>query len=147
MRGLHEWSIRLPRAEAFGMKGDLQGKARECESVLAQANAVESTPVTLQIRADALACLGSSELAQQKIGAALLHLEESVSLQAKADPELVPKAASPLARALFAAHRDPWRACELAKRARTELPKHPAQERELADIDALLARECSAGSK
>ncbi len=49
---------------------------------------------------------------------------------------------SVFARAFFAVHRDPQRACELAERARPALHKHPSQKRELAEIDALLASEC-----
>ena len=142
LRGYHEFYIRLTRAEVFGAKGDYRAKLRDCESVLELNEAADPNPMTLQFRADALACIGSTELSQRKLDAALAHLEESVSLQGRADPNAVPRAASALARALFVTHREPQRACELAERARPALQKHPSQKRELAEIDALLANEC-----
>jgi tetratricopeptide (TPR) repeat protein len=145
VRGYYESYLRLNRADALGAKGDLEAKIRDCESVLQLNKAANSDPPSLQLRAHALAYIGSAELSLHRVGPALAHLEESMLLQAKADPSAVPTAASPLARALFAAHRDPQRACELAARARPELQKRPSQQRELAEIDALLASECSAG--
>jgi serine/threonine protein kinase/tetratricopeptide (TPR) repeat protein len=145
LRGYPEFYIRLSRADALGAKGDFDAKIRDCERVLELNKSADPNPATLQFRADALACIGSAELALRKLGPALIHLGESASAQSKADPSATPKAASALARALFAAHREPQRACELAERARPELQKHPSQKRELAEIDALLASECSAG--
>jgi tetratricopeptide (TPR) repeat protein len=145
LRGYHESYLRLTRANAFGAKGDFEAKIRDCESVLQLNKAADPNPTNLQFRADALACMGSAELSLRRVHPALAHLEESMLLHAKADPSAVPNAASPLARALFAAHRDPQRACELAARARPELQKRPSQQRELAEIDALLASQCSAG--
>jgi hypothetical protein len=144
LRGYHESYLRLTRANAFGAKGDLEAKIRDCAFVL-ELNKADPNPTNLQFRADALACMGSAELSLRRVSPALVHLEESMLLQAKADPSAVPNAASPLARALFAAHRDPQRACELATHVRPDLQKHPSQRRELAEIDALLASECSAG--
>jgi tetratricopeptide (TPR) repeat protein len=143
-RQWREWGIRLYRAEALGMKGDLQAKAEECETVLAQTKAAASNPMTLQIRADALACLGAAELALRNVRPALSHLEESLSLQQPSGEQGVAskKAAFELARALRAAHKDPSRACELAARAHTGLQSRPRKERELAEIDAFLS-ECS----
>jgi serine/threonine protein kinase len=143
LRGYPEFYIRLTRADALGAKDDFEAKIRDCERVLQLNKAADPNPTTLQFRADALACVGSAELALSKLGPALTHLEESVSVQSKADPSATPKAASALARALFAAHREPERACELGERARPELQKHPSQKRELAQIDALLASGCS----
>ena len=145
LRGYHESYIRLTRANAFGAKGDFEAKIRDCKSVLELNKAADADPTNLQFRADALACVGSAELSLRRVGPALAHLEESILVHAKADPSAVPNAASPLARALIAAHRDPHRACELAERARPELEKHPSQRRELGEIGALLASECSAG--
>jgi serine/threonine protein kinase/tetratricopeptide (TPR) repeat protein len=145
LRGYPEFYIRLTRADALGAKDDFEGKIRDCERVLDLNKAADPNPTTLQFRADALACIGSAELARRLLGPALTHLEESVSVQSKADPSATPKAASALARALFAARREPERACELAERARPELQKHPSQKRELAEVDALLASGCPVG--
>jgi tetratricopeptide (TPR) repeat protein len=143
-RTWREWGIRLYRAEALGMKGDVQVKAEECETVFSQTKAAASNPMTLQIRADALACLGAAELALRKVRPALSHLEESFSLQQPSGEQGVAskKVAFELARALRAAHKDPSRACQLAGRAHTDLQSRPRKERELAEIDAFLS-ECS----
>jgi serine/threonine protein kinase len=145
-RQWREWGIRLYRAEALGMKGEVEAKAEECRSVVAQTKAAASNPMTLQIQADALACLGAAET---KLGAprpALSHLEESWSLQQPSGEQGVAskKVAFELARALRAAHQDASRACELAERARKDMQGRPRKERELAEIDAFLS-ECSAG--
>lgn len=147
-RQLREWGIRLYRAEALGMKGDLQAKAEECRTVLAQTKSADANPVTLQIRADALACLGAAELALHELRPALPHLEESLSLQQPSGEQGVAskKVAFELARALRTAQKDPSRACELANRARTDLQSRPRKERELAEIDAFLS-ECSAAPR
>jgi tetratricopeptide (TPR) repeat protein len=147
-RQLREWGIRLYRAEAMGMKGDLEAKAEECTTVLAQTKAAASNPVTLQIRADALACLGAAELALHHVRPALSHLEESFSLQQPSGEQGVASKKVPfeLARALRAAHKDPSRACELAGRARTDLQSRPRKEREVAEIEAFLS-ECSASAR
>ena len=145
VRGYYESYLRLNRADAFGAKGDLEAKIRDCESVLQLNKAANPDPASLQLRAHALGYIGSAELSLHRVGPALAHLEESMLLQAKADPSAVPTAASPLARALFATHRDPQRACQLAARARPELQKRPSQQRELAEVDALLASECGGG--
>jgi serine/threonine protein kinase len=141
MHGMHEWWARLPRAEAIGMKGDFKTKAVECEKVLGETNPEDTTSAMVQARADALACLGSAELALHKVGAALSHLEKSVSLQTN-DPRGRSKASFALARALRAAHRDPSRACSLAEGARTN---RSPEARELAEIEEFLTRECSGG--
>jgi tRNA A-37 threonylcarbamoyl transferase component Bud32/tetratricopeptide (TPR) repeat protein len=152
VRGLgrrwREWGIRLYRAEAMGMKGDLQAKAEECKTVLGQTKAADSNPMTLQIRADALACLGAAELALGEVRPALSHLEESLSLQQPSAEQGVAskKVAFELARALRAAHKDPSRACELADRARTDLQSRPRRGRVVAEIDAFLS-ECSAAAR
>jgi tetratricopeptide (TPR) repeat protein len=147
-RRWRELGIRLYRAEAMGMKGDLQAKAQECKTVLGQTKAADSNPMTLQIRADALAGLGAAELALGEVRPALSHLEESFSLQQPGAEQGVAskKVAFELARALRAAHKDPSRACELADRARTGLQSRPRKERELAEIDAFLS-ECSAAAR
>jgi serine/threonine protein kinase len=142
MHGMHEWWVRLPRAEAIGMKGDFKTQAEECEKVLGETKPEDTTSAMVQARADALACLGSAELALHKVGAALLHLEKSVSLQT-GDPRATSKATFALARALRAAHRDASRACALAEGARKNLSP---QSREFAEIEEFLARECSGGS-
>jgi hypothetical protein len=142
MHGMHEWWVRLPRAEAIGMKGDFKTQAEECEKVLGETKPEDTTSAMVQARADALACLGSAELALHKVGGALLHLEKSVSLQA-GDPRATSKATFALARALRAAHRDASRACALAEGARKNLS---TQSREFAEIEEFLARECSGGS-
>jgi tetratricopeptide (TPR) repeat protein len=143
-RKWREWGIRLYRAEAMGMKGDLRAKAEECKIVLAQTKAADANPATLQIRADALAGLGAAELALGDVRAALSHLEESFSLQQPSAEQGVAskKVAFELARALRAAHKDPSRACELANRARKELQSRPRKERDVAEIDAFLS-ECA----
>jgi tetratricopeptide (TPR) repeat protein/predicted Ser/Thr protein kinase len=152
VRGLgrrwREWGIRLYRAEAMGMKGDLQAKAQEGKTVLGQTKAADSNPMTLQIRADALACLGAAELALGEVRPALSHLEESFSLQQPSAEQGVAskRVAFELARALRAAHKDPSHACELADRARTDLQSRPRKEREVAEIDAFLS-ECSAAAR
>jgi tetratricopeptide (TPR) repeat protein len=147
-RRWRELGIRLYRAEAMGMKGDLQAKAQECETVLGQTKAADSNSMTLQIRADALACLGAAELALGEVRPALSHLEESFSLQQPSAEQGVAskRVAFELARALRAAHKDPSHACELADRARTDLQSRPRKEREVAEIDAFLS-ECSAAAR
>ena len=147
-RRWREWGIRLYRAEAMGMKGDLQAKAEECKTVLGQTKAADSNPMTLQIRADALAGLGAAELALGEVRPALSHLEESFSLQQPSAEQGVAskKVAFELARALRAAHKDPSRACELADRARTALQSRPRKAREVAEIDTFLS-ECSAAPR
>jgi len=144
-RRWREWGIRLYRAEAMGVKGDLQAKAEECKTVLGQTKAADSNPMTLQIRADALAGLGAAELALGEVRPALSHLEESLSLQQSSAEQGVAskKVAFELARALRAAHKDPSRACDLAHRARTDLQSRPRKKRVIAEIDAFLS-ECSA---
>ncbi|MET0593290.1 MAG: serine/threonine-protein kinase [Polyangiaceae bacterium] len=143
-RQWREWGLRLYRAEALGMKRDLQAKAQECEAVLAQTKTAASNPMTLQIRADALACLGAAELALGTARPALSHLEESLALQQPSGEQGIAskKVAFELARALRAQHKDPTRACELAQRARKDLQSRPRKEREVAEIDAFLS-ECA----
>jgi hypothetical protein len=86
---------------------------------------------------DALCCLGEAELALGRTGAALEHLERSLSFERRPDSAELAKARFTLARALRAAGRDPERAMTLVRGARSGLG--PGHDTLTAAIDRWLA--------
>jgi hypothetical protein len=127
------------RAQIRRDKGDFAGEAEDCRRILAiqeeQGDVRPDTPYG----PDALTCLGEAELELHQAGAALAHLERSLTLPRRWDRRELPRARFALARALQMAHRDPERARAEAENAREGLRALPGTEGDLAAIDAWLA--------
>jgi tetratricopeptide (TPR) repeat protein len=107
--------------------GDAKGATEDCRRALSMQEATGSLDPGAVYGPDSLCCLGEAELALGRTGAALEHLERSVSFERRPDPAEFAKARFTLARALRAAARDPERAMTLARAARGALgPGHDA---------------------
>jgi tetratricopeptide (TPR) repeat protein len=140
-KGKFEWHARYAHADARGKKLDWRGQAAECAEIIALQRAAGQVAPNVPYWPDSLACLAEAELALHKVDSALLHLEESVKLESRADAEALPRARFALAKALRMAGRDAPRARRLAESAREDLRKLAGKERDVAQIDQWIDSE------
>jgi tetratricopeptide (TPR) repeat protein len=128
------------RGMARARLGDAAGAIEDCGRILSMQEAHGGIDVNATYGPDALRCLGEAELSQRRVSLAIEHLERSASLEHRQEPAHLAEARFALARALSEAGRGGARAEALARRARDDLAAMPRREREVAAIDAWLAR-------
>jgi hypothetical protein len=120
--------------------GDAAGAVEDCARVVSIQEEHGTLDPSAIYSPDALRCLGDAELSLGRVGAAIEHLERSVSFEHREDPSALAAARFALARALRAGGRDPERATELARTARATYGRTPKYEKEIAAIDRWLAQ-------